>query len=248
MRVFDRNAVTPTLALLLLSMPILLGCPARASPQTSPQSGEFDGPAELPRIYVESSLGATPAPGRTLSVRAGEDPSRVLSKASCGDTVELQAGTTFGTLLLPQKNCDDSHWIIVRTSAPDSKLPPEGTRLTPCYAGISALAGRPDLHCGSSDNALAKIEFTGKGGSGPVAFAAGANHYRLLGLEITRAASDGCISAVDTRYCPRRDRARNHVGAEPVSRDCRLLLQRLSLRGQNRCVHRCASNLWRPWR
>lgn len=193
MRVFDRNAVTPTLALLLLSMPILLGRPARASPQTSPQSGEFDGPAELPRIYVESSLGATPAPGRTLSVRAGEDPSRVLSKASCGDTVELQAGTTFGTLLLPQKNCDDSHWIVVRTSAPDSKLPPEGTRLTPCYAGISALAGRPDLHCGSSDNALAKIEFTGKGGSGPVAFAAGANHYRLLGLEITRAASDGCI-------------------------------------------------------
>jgi hypothetical protein len=193
MRVFDRALLTATLVQVLLSMPILLWHPGRVSLQTSPQSGEFDGPAELPRVYVESSLRATPAPGRTLSVRAGEDPSKVLSKASCGDTVELQAGTSFGALQLPQKNCDDAHWIVVRTSAPDSKLPPEGTRLTPCYAGVSSLPGRPDLHCASTENVLAKIEFSGKGGSGPVTFATGANHYRLIGLEITRAASGGCV-------------------------------------------------------
>ncbi len=175
MRDSCRNAVTATVAPLLLSIPIFLTVHASASSQTSPPPGEFDGPAELPRVYVKSSLRETPAPGKTLSVRAGADPSRALSRASCGDTVDLQAGATFGTLLLPQKNCDDSHWIIIRTSAPDSKLPPEGTRLTPCYAGIPSLPGRPDMNCKSTENVLAKIEFNGKGGSGPVTFAPGAN-------------------------------------------------------------------------
>ncbi len=101
----------------------------------------------------------------------------------------MQAGATFDSLLLPEKKCDDSHWIIIRTSAPDSKLPPEGTRLTPCYAGVSSLPGRPALQCGFTENVLAKIESNGKGGSGPVILAPGANHYRLIGLEVTRAAS-----------------------------------------------------------
>ena len=155
--------------------------------------GTFDGPAELPRIYVESSLRATPAPGKTLIVKAGENPSDALSKASCGDTVQLQAGATFGSLVLPEKKCDDSHWIIVRTSAPDSKLPPEGTRLTPCYAGVSSLPGRPAFHCASTENVLAKIEFNARTGSGPVLFEPGANHYRLIGLEVTRTSSKAVI-------------------------------------------------------
>jgi len=156
-------------------------------------SRNFDGPAELPRSYVDSSLRATPAPGKTLTVRAGEDPSQVLSKASCGDTIQLQAGATFGNLRLPDKKCDDSHWIILRTSAPDSKLPPEGARLSPCYAGVSSLPDRPPLQCASSENVLSKIEFNAKGGSGPILLEPGANHYRLIGLEVTRAASRAVI-------------------------------------------------------
>jgi hypothetical protein len=193
MRFSCRSVVPPAEARLLLLVPIFWVLVGLAAAQTSPRPGEFDGPAELPRIYVESSLHATPAPGRVLSAGAGEDLSKTLSKASCGDTVQLQAGATFGALLLPQKSCDDSHWIIIRTSAPDSKLPPEGTRLTPCSAGVSSLPGRPDLKCKSTENILAKIEFNGKGGSGPVTFAPGANHYRLIGLEITRAAPGVCV-------------------------------------------------------
>ncbi len=154
---------------------------------------KFDGPAELPRIYLDSSLRSTPAPGKTVKVRAGENPSEAISKASCGDTVQLQAGATFDILRLPNKNCDDSHWIIVRTSAPDSKLPPEGTRLTPCYAGVSSLPGRPAFQCSSTENVLAKIEFNKKGGSGPVILEPGANHYRLIGLEVTRAVSRAVV-------------------------------------------------------
>jgi hypothetical protein len=157
-------------------------------------SGEVDGPAELPRILMETAMHDSPAPGKVIRVKAGEDASDAIEKASCGDTVELQAGATFsGRLVLPAKKCDDSHWIIIRSSAPDSKLPPEGTRLEPCYAGVTSLPGRPPFHCASTSNVLAKIEFDGKGGAGPVILAPGANHYRLIGLEVTRAVSDAVV-------------------------------------------------------
>ena len=149
-------------------------------------NGNFDGPAELPRVYVKSSLADTPTPGTSHNVATIASLQSTLNSASCGDTILLQAGATFqGTVVLPAKNCDDNHWIILRTSAPDSALPPEGTRLTPCYAGVASLPGRPSFACSSSKNVLAKITFSGNG-SGPVVLADGANHYRLIGLEITR--------------------------------------------------------------
>ena len=150
------------------------------------QAQNFDGPAELPRVQVATAMRDTPAPGKAIHVRAGEDASQAVEKAACGDTVELQAGASFPQLVLPAKKCDDAHWIIVRTSAPDSKLPPEGTRLEPCYAGVTSLPGRPPFHCKSSENVLAKLQSEGKGPGGPVTISPGANHYRLIGLEVTR--------------------------------------------------------------
>ncbi len=147
----------------------------------------FDGPAELPRVYVKSALSDTPANGKTRIVKEGDALQQVIDNANCGDTLELQAGATFtGTFRLPAKSCDDAHWIILRTNAPDTALPPEGTRLTPCYAGVASLPGRPEFRCSSGRNVLAKLEFDGQGGSGPLWFMDGANHYRLIGLEITR--------------------------------------------------------------
>ena len=153
----------------------------------SPAStGNFDGPAELPRVYVKSSLADTPAPGTSHNVATLASLQSTLNSARCGDTILLQAGATFqGTVVLPARTCDDNHWIVVRTSAPDSALPPEGTRITPCYAGVSSLPGRPAFACSSARNVLAKIAFSGTG-SGPIVLADGANHYRLIGLEITR--------------------------------------------------------------
>jgi hypothetical protein len=147
---------------------------------------DFDGSAELPRVYVKSSLADTPAPGVTHAVTASAGLQPTLNSAKCGDTITLKAGATFtGTFTLPAKKCDDNHWIIVRTSAPDSALPPEGNRLTPCYAGVASLPGRPPYSCPSPRNVLSAIVFSGEG-SGPIVFANGANHYRFLGVEITR--------------------------------------------------------------
>ena len=158
---------------------------------SSATSSNFDGPAELPRVYVQSDLASTPAPGSTIQVSAGMNLQSVLNSASCGDTVELQAGATFtGLFTLPAKSCDDQHWIIIRSSASDSALPAEGTRLTPCFAGVSSLPGRPALNCSSTQNVMARLMAAKTGG--PFVLASGANHYRLgPGLEITRPAGTG---------------------------------------------------------
>ena len=119
----------------------------------------YDGPAELPRMTVPSAMADTPAPGSIITVNAGGDLQSALDNASCGDVVELQAGATFtGRFVVPAKNCDINHWIWVRTSAPDSALPAEGQRATPCYAGVASLAGRPQYSCTNPQNVMAKVQ------------------------------------------------------------------------------------------
>src|SRR5579864_5075965 len=149
---------SPEVQLLLLATIFLASTVGSVSDPVS--SGKFDGPAELPRILIKSSLADTPASGRVRMVKEGDNLQQALDAANCGDTLELQAGALYqGLIQIPDKHCDDAHWIIVRTSAPDASLPREGTRLTPCYAGIASLPGRPELHCASQANVLARIEF-----------------------------------------------------------------------------------------
>lgn len=157
----------------------------------------FDGPAELPRVLVKSSLADTPAPGNVRLVKESDSLQEAIDAAGCGDTLKLSAGAVFqGIFRLPDKSCDDSHWIVLRTSAPDESLPSEGSRLTPCYAGVASLPGRPDYHCTAPHNVMARIEFAGKAGTGPIMFLPGANHYRFVGLEITRSNSEASVTAL----------------------------------------------------
>jgi hypothetical protein len=161
--------------------------------------GNFDGPAELPRFYIQSDLAHTPAPGAVISVPKGGDLQQALNNAKCGDTIALQAGEVYtGKFRLPSKSCDDSHWIIVRSSAPDSALPAEGTRISPCYAGVGSLPGRPTFQCNSKTNVLAKVQ-SASAPYGPIVYGDGANHYRLIGLEITRTPGTGVVYNVAVR-------------------------------------------------
>jgi hypothetical protein len=177
--------------------------------QEKPSQGQFDGPAELPRVYVKSSLADTPAPGRVRIVKSGDNLQEAFDSAKCGDTLKLEAGATFrGIFRVPSKPCDDGHWIIVRTSAPDDNLPPEGTRMTPCYAGVASMPSRPEYRCDKPRNVLAKIAFDAKGDSGPLILLAGANHYRFLGLEITRANPEGHMRNL---VQPAKDGTAHHI-------------------------------------
>ena len=160
-------------------------------------SDGFDGPAELPRILVQSSLSDTPASGKVRLIKGGDKLQQAIDSAGCGDTLKLEAGAVFqGLFRFPDKSCDDSHWIILRTDTPDETLPAEGTRLTPCYAGVASLPARPTYQCTNSRKVMARIEFEGKSGSGPIMFLPGASHYRFIGLEITRADSDASVTAL----------------------------------------------------
>src|SRR5260370_9125906 len=99
-----------------------------------------------------------PAPGTSSAVYSGGDLQSALNRANCGATIQLQAGAMFtGTFTFPAKSCDDNHWILVRSSANASALPSEGSRLTPCYAGISSLPGPPALQCAAITKVLAGL-------------------------------------------------------------------------------------------
>jgi hypothetical protein len=157
----------------------------------------MDGPAYLPTNCLYTALSGTPSPGPVTPLSSGSDLQSAINAAECGDTLSLEEGGvwTVGQLEFPAKSCDDNNWITIRTSAPDSTLPPEGTRLTPCYAGVSSLPGRPPLNCASTNNVLAKIEYTGTN-SGPILFEPGANHYRFIGLEVTKQTASTFVQAL----------------------------------------------------
>lgn len=195
----DASSQTSTQQLALTST-----APA-TTPSVSSSGGDpvnFDGPAELPRLEVQSTLANTPAPGNTILATAGSNLQTILNSANCGDTIELQAGATFVvSVLLPAKNCDDQHWIILRSSSSDTALPAEGTRITPCYAGVASLPGRPSFSCSSPSNSMARL--VAPKGMPTIRLAAGANHYRIgPGLEITRAVGDGYHGALIGHVIP----------------------------------------------
>jgi hypothetical protein len=107
------------------------------------QFGAKDGVAELPKACYYTALDGTPSPGKQIPVAANSDLAGAIDRAQCGDTLLLPAGARFEVKILPSKNCDDRHYITVRTDTPDSKLPPEGTRISPAWGGVASLPGRP---------------------------------------------------------------------------------------------------------
>ncbi len=157
-----------------------------------PMFGSNDGPATLPQSCYDTDRSVTPSPGPTILVLAGQSIGSRLGKAVCGDVVELQAGASFAPFFVPAKNCDAAHYITIRTSAPDASLPVEGSRITPCYAGIASLPNRPAYPCAIPANVMAQILVTNPSSSG-ISFAAGANYYRFIGIEVTRAAGIGTV-------------------------------------------------------
>jgi len=176
-QVFSSLFIPRSVIFIAISLAVMLSCGTAAA--------SMDGPAELPRVFVNSSMTSTPAPGAKIVVNSGSNLQQVLNNAHCGDTLLLQSGATFnGNYTLPAKACDDQHWIVIRTSAPDSALPREGTRISPCYAGVPSLPGRPSFSCASPTKVMARIVATT---AGPITLANGSSHYRLgPGLEITR--------------------------------------------------------------
>jgi len=197
LEVTDSTHPTPGTASIQLSIAI---SPVTSPTSPAPLSGEnsycakgdawtgpaTDGPAQLPKRCIYTALDGTPSPGAVTTVPSGGNVAAALAAAKCGDTIMLTAGATYPPIMLPAKNCDAAHWITIRSSAPDSALPPEHSRINPSYAGVPSLPDRPAFG-GGSKNVMAAIvspnvEPAIKASTGGVA-----NYYRLgPGLDITR--------------------------------------------------------------
>jgi hypothetical protein len=157
--------------------------------------GRKDGPAALPQSCTYTAMAETPSGGKVINVAAGANLQTALNSVQCGDTVTIAANATFsGNFVVPALSCDSAHWITVRTAAPDTSLPLEGTRLTPCYAGVSSIPGRPALACAKVQRVIPQI--VSPNGNPAIALKPGANHYRFIGLELTRAIGSGFVQSL----------------------------------------------------
>ena len=121
---------------------------------------------ELPRVFLDTTY--APPSGNVIQVGSGGDLQAALNAAQPGDIIELQAGSTFtGNFELPNKS--GTGWIYIRSSA-HASLPAPGTRVTPAQAGLM-----PKIVTSNSAPAITT--------------AAGAHHYRFVGIEIASTAS-----------------------------------------------------------
>jgi hypothetical protein len=133
------------------------------SDTTEPEEARDPTDPELPRVFIDTRY--QPPSGITIVVNAGADLQAALDAADPGDVLVLEAGASFeGSFTLPAKSGDD--WIVIRSSAPDAQLPPQGERIDPSFADAM-----PKL-VGTSSLAALKTQ-------------AGAHRYRIIGLEIT---------------------------------------------------------------
>jgi hypothetical protein len=146
-----------------------------------PKFGDKDGPAALPTTCYYTALDGTPSPGKEIHVNAGSTLSSSMESVNCGDTVLLPAGASFQIKQFPAKNCDEGHYITVKTDTPDSELPPEHTRISPAWAGVASLPGRPDYAQprGGAAKRMATLVIKEPNG------AKVGDHYRFIGIEWT---------------------------------------------------------------
>lgn len=143
-----------------------------------------DGPAQGLQACNYTPRSTSPSNGATWTVNVSADLQPALNSSACGDNVVVTAGAILqGNYTIPAKACDSAHWLTIKTSAM-ANLPPEGTRVTPCYFGVASLPGRP-FTCSSTTKYGATIESLGRGNTHALTFAAGVHYVRLEGLEIT---------------------------------------------------------------
>ena len=84
------------------------------------------------RVFLDTSY--HPPSGRTIAV-AGGDLQAALNAARLGDVITLEPGAVFrGNFSLPNKT--GSGWLIVRSGAPDDRLPAPGARVTPAFTPV----------------------------------------------------------------------------------------------------------------
>jgi len=151
-----RGFVFVTIVLSLAAVTPLMG----GGPVLSQPAAQTILPAP-PRVFIDTSY--KPPSGRSIPVAKGGDLQAAIKAAQPGDVLVLEPGAIFqGNFALPKKA--GAGWIVLRSGAPDDKLPPPGTRVTPGLAPLMPKLVSPN--------------------SGPAVYTEpGAHHYRFIGIE-----------------------------------------------------------------
>ena len=124
-----------------------------------------------PQKYVDTTW-APPAGGQTWEAHDAIGLTKALKSSAPGDIIVLEAGKTYsGTFTLPQKANPGNKWIYIESSAL-ANLPAPGKRVSP-----------------SDASHMPRITTTKA--SPAIELAPGANHYRLVGLEIDSDSTKG---------------------------------------------------------
>ncbi|HEY4932333.1 MAG TPA: hypothetical protein VII23_12240 [Terriglobales bacterium] len=132
--------------------------------------------AQLPLTYIDTTF--NPPSGVTWPAHSSADFKNALNSANPGDTIVLDAGVTYqGNFTLPVKANPLNKWIYIVGSALSS-LPAPGTRVAPDDAASMPKIVTPNV-------------------TGAVSVPPGANHYRLVGLELLTASTYGCQPLAD---------------------------------------------------
>ncbi len=124
----------------------------------------------LPQVYIDTNW--NPPNGAIWQVNSPSTLQFALNLAAPGDTIVLTNTAPFsGNFTLPAKTNPNNLWIYIESSGLAS-LPPPGTRVSPTDAPNMAQVVSPNV-------------------SAAFTLAPGANHYRLVGLEVTTTSSQG---------------------------------------------------------
>src|SRR5580700_9750613 len=127
----------------------------------------------LTRSYIDTSYHA-PIGGPTWNAHTSTDLTNALNSANPGDTIVLDAGAVYqGNFTFPAKSNSNNKWIYVVGSALSS-LPKPGTRVNPFTDAVKM----PKIVTHNAGQALT--------------LSPGANHYRLVGLEVYSTSTQGC--------------------------------------------------------
>ena len=124
--------------------------------------------AQLPKVTIDTTYNL-PSGGTTWAAHTPAQLSSAIKTAQPGDVIVLDAGVTYsGYFQLPAKSNPNNQWIYIVSSA-IAKLP-AGQRVKPSDA-----ANMPKI---VTPNTAAAFQVNG-----------GANHWRLVGLELTSAST-----------------------------------------------------------
>lgn len=149
-----------------------------------------DGPATLPQACIDTAIGDTPSTGTTLTATDPVSLTIALSNILCGQSIVIPATSTISgaNFTLAAKACDAAHWITIRTDQiADPNFPAAGSvRATPCQINLTLVANYPNYACPSPATRMPTLIANTVNQPFFLA-AAGANHYRLIGLNITKA-------------------------------------------------------------